>query len=162
MTERSTGFPRGYKEGLLSALSAGFFFVLVGAIFVTTPNLFDKIFTFFRGFDIVRVPNTSIRLPAPASPWVHSGVYSALALSGFVWSLFQIVVLVLRFVVYSPLSKKAETAGNLVFWLGANFLVRSFLNETTTPRTWFVFWTAIIMLLGVSIIVRAIILAVQR
>lgn len=162
MTERSKGFPRGYREGLLSALSAGFFFVLVGAIFVTTPNLLDKIFAFFRDFDIVRVPNTSIRLPAPASPWAHSGVYSALALFSFVWSLFQIVVLVLRFIVYSPLSKKTETVGNLVFWLGANFLIRSFLNETTTPRTWFTFWTTIVMLLGVSMIVRAIILAVQR
>jgi hypothetical protein len=162
LTERSKGFPRGYREGLLSALSAGFFFVLVGAIFVTTPNLLDKILAFFRDFDIVRVPNTPIRLPAPASPRAHSGVYSALALFSFVWSLFQIVMLVLRFIANSPLSKKTETAGNLVFWLGANFLVRSFLSETTTRSAWFEFWTAIIMLLGVSMIVRAIILAVQR
>lgn len=162
MSQRSRDFPRAYREGLLSALSAGVFFVLVGAIFMTTPNLFDKIFAFFRGFDIIRVPNTPIRLPAPASPWAHSGVYSALALFSFVWSLFQIVMLVLRFIVYSPPTKKAETAGNLVFWLGANFLIRSFLNVTTTSRTWFVFWTTIIMLLGVSMIVRAIVLAVQR
>ena len=162
MTERSTGFPRGYREGLLSALSAGFFFVLVGAIFVTTPNLLDKIFAFFRDFEIVRVPNTSIRLPAPASPAAHSGLYSALAMFSFIWSLFQIVILIFRFIVYSPLSRKTETAGNLVFWLGANFLVRSFLNETTRRGTWFEFWTAIIVLLGVSLIVRAIILAVQR
>jgi len=161
LNESSKGFLRRYREGLFSAISAGFFFILVGAIFITTPNLFDKTIDFFRDFDIVHVPNMEILLPAPASPRTHLVVYSAATLFSFVWGLIQLVILALRFVARSPLSKKAETVSDLVFWLGASFLIRTFLNETTTATTWFVFWAGVMMLIGVSLIIRAIILAVR-
>lgn len=161
LNESSKGFSRRYREVLFNAISAGVFFILVGAIFITTPNLFDKIIDFFRDFDIVRVPNMEILLLAPASPGTHLVVYSAATQFSFVWGLFQIVILALRFVARSPLSKKTETMSDLVFWLGASFLIRTFLNETTTATTWFVFWAGVIMLIGVSLIIRAIILAVR-
>lgn len=150
-----------YREGVFSAISAGFFFILVGAIFVTTPNLFSKILDFFGELDIVRVPHTKIFLPAPEFPRAHSVVYSAVTQFSFVWGLFQIVILALRFFAGSPLSKKAETVSNLVFWLGASFLAYTFLNETTTATTWFAFWAGVIMLIGLSLIIRAVILAVR-
>ncbi len=153
--------PTRYSEAVFSALSAGFFFVLVGAIFVITPNLFGKIVDFFQSFTIVRVPNTPIHLPAPTLPRAHTIVYSAVAQFSLVWGLFQIVLLVIRFMARSPLSKKAETAGNLVYWLGTNILVTTFLTELTTRTTWFAFWTTILMLVGVSLIVRAIVLALR-
>jgi len=80
----------------------------------------------------------------------------------FAMGLFQIVILLLRFIVRSQVGKKAETVSNLVFWLGASYLIRTLLIETTrfTATTgWFVFWAGIIMLIGASLIVRAIILA---
>lgn len=154
-------FPRRYREGVFSALSAGVFFILVGTIFVTTPDLFDKIQGFFRDFDIVRVPNTGILFPAPASPRNHSVLYSAVTQFSLVWGLYQIVVLGLRLVIRSPTNKKGETVSNLVFWLGASFLIPIFLNETTTRTTWFAFWAAAIMLIGVSLIIRAIVQAVR-
>lgn len=159
MRRSPKGSPSRYGEGVFSALSAGFFFVLVGAIFVITPNLFDMIIDFFQSFTVVSVPNTPVRLPAPAVPRAHTVVYSAMAQFSLVWGLFQIVLLVIRFVAGSPLTKKAETAGNLVFWLGTNFLVRTFLTELTTRTTWFAFWTTILMLAGVSLVVRAIVSA---
>ena len=161
MNESLKGFSRRYREGLFSAISAGVFFVLVGAIFVTTPNLFDKILAFFGNFDFVRVPNLGFSFPAPASPETHSVLYSAVTHFSLIWGLFQIASLALRFVVGSPFSKKAETASNLVFWLGASYLISTLLNEMTTRTTWFVFWAEIIMLIGVSLIIRAIILAVR-
>lgn len=164
MKESRTSFSPRYKEGLFSAISVGFFFVLVGAIFVTTPNLFDKILDFFGDFDLIRVPNQPARwlLPAPASPGAHPVVYLALERISWALGLFQIVVLALRFAARSQLSKKAETVSNLVFWLGAGFLISTFLNETTTATAWFVFGSAIIMLLGVSLIIRAIVLGAAR
>lgn len=146
-----------YGESLFSAISVGFLFVLVGAIFVTTPNLFNRILDFFRDFDLVRVPNQpGWLLPAPAVPGLHSVVYSAVEKFSYALGLFQIVVLALRFVARSPGSKKAENVSNLVFWLGTGFLTRTLLIETTR---WFVFWAGIIMLIGVSLVIRAIILA---
>ncbi len=163
MNESSEGFPPRYREGLFSAISVGFFLVLVGAIFVATPNLFDKIWDFFRDFDLVRVPNRpGWFLPAPAFPGAHSVIYLAAEQISLGLGLFQIAILVLRFVARSPWSKKAETASNLVFWLGAGLLIHTLVNETITATTWFVFWAGVIMLIGVSLITRAIVLAVAR
>ncbi len=161
LNESPKGFPSKYREGLFSAISAGVFFILVGAIFVSTPNLFDKIFAFFGDFDLVPVPNLGFSFPAPASPNTHSVLYSAVAQFSLIGGLFQIVILALRFIVNSPFSKKAETASNLVFWLGASYLISTLLNEMTTVETWFVYWAETIMLIGVSLIIRAIILAVR-
>jgi hypothetical protein len=135
---------------------------LIGALFLITPNLLDKTLAFFSDFDIMTVPNTKIvLLPAPASPGAHSAVYSAVTRFSLVWGLFQIVILSLRFIIYSSLGKKAETASNIVFWLGSSYLISTFLNETTTTTVWFVFWAQLIILLGASLVVRAIILAVR-
>jgi hypothetical protein len=150
-----------YGESVFSAISVGVFFILVGAIFVTTPNLFNKILDFFRDFIIVRAPNTVIFLPAPDSPSAHLLVYSAVTKYSFAWSFFQILVLTLRFFAGSPLSKKAETVSNLVFWLGTSLLTSQFLNETVTVTAWFVFWSGIIILCGVSLIIRGVILAIR-
>ena len=160
MNESSKFSSSKYREDLLSAISAGFFFILVGAIFVTTPNLFDATIAFFRDFDNVRVPHTkNLLLPAPVSPSAHSDLYSAVTKFSLIWGLYQIAILALRFIAHSPLSKKAETASNIVFWLGASYLINTFLIETTT---WFAFWATIIMLVGVSLIGRAVILAAMR
>jgi hypothetical protein len=149
-----------FRESIFSAISAGFFFILVGAIFVTAPNLFDNFIAFFGDFEIVSVPNTeNLLLPAPVSPSTHSDVYSAVTKFSLIWGLYQIVILALRFIAYSPLSKKAETTSNIIFWLGASYLINTLLIETTT---WFVFWTTIIMLAGVSMIGRAVILAARK
>jgi hypothetical protein len=163
LSETLKAFKPRYRESLFSAISAGFFFVLVGIIFVITPNLFDKIVTFFRDFDIVTVPHTrNFFLPAPAFLSAHSVVYLAVTQFCLVWGFFQVSILALRFVAHSPLDKKAETASNIVFWLGASYLVSTYLYESATLVKWFVFWSLIIMLIGVSLIVRAIILAVGR
>jgi len=151
-----------YRESLITGVSAGFFLILVGALFIMTPALFNRIMDFFNDFDMIRVTNTAIYLPAPARPLIHSVVYTAVERFGFAFGVFQVVILALRFAVRSTTEKKAETAGNLVFWLGLGYLTRSLLLEPTrwtALTTWFVFWAAILMLIGIGLIIRAIILA---
>jgi hypothetical protein len=148
---------RRYGERIVSAVSVGFFFILIGVIFLTTPNLFSRIIDFLQNFELVKVPNTVILLPAPRFPWAHSVVYSAWTQFSFVWSIFQAVILVLRFVVRSPLGKKAETVSNLVFWWGTSLLMRTFLHRAVTTTTWFVFWAGVLMICGLSLILRALI-----
>jgi hypothetical protein len=150
------------REGVISAVAAGFFFILIGAIFVMTPNLFHSIETFFRNFDTIKVPNTAIYLPAPRNPDLHTDVYAAAGTFCLVWGIFQIVLLGLRFATSSPYGKKAETVQHMVYWLGAYYLVVTFLNDTTTVKDWFVFWAMIIAWCGFSLIVRGIILAARR
>ena len=151
--------PRRYGEGLITAISVGFVFLLVGTIFIITPNLFDGILDFFKDFTIVDVQNSNWALPAPASPIDHVLVYEAAMQFSFALGLFQIIILALRFFAPSPWGKRSETFGNLVFWLGAGFLIQTFLLETTQ---WFVYCSTIIMLIGVSLIARAIVMAASR
>lgn len=166
MTESHGTFVYAYKyrESLIGAISAGFFLIMIGALFIITPRLFDRILDFFNDFDLVRVfPNSAIYWPAPRSPLTHSVVYTAVERFAFAFGVFQIVVLALRFAARSPINKKAETVGNLVFWLGLGYLIRTLLlGRTIWPSqltTWFVFWSAVLMLVGVTLIIRAIILA---
>lgn len=169
MNKSLEGFSHRHREGLISAISAGVFLILAGAIFINTPNLFSIIIDFFKDFDIVRVPNLeNVWLPAPMHPFSSTNrtVYTAVEQFSYVWGLFQLVILALRFVARSPLNKDAETVSNIVFWVGTGYLIRAFLIETirlpflTDPLArWFVFWAAIIMLIGVSLVIRAIVLA---
>ena len=151
--------PRKSQEGIFTAISAGFFFLLVGIIFVITPNLFGAIIDFFKDFKLVDVPHTDIVFPAPQFPGQHLTVYQAAGQFSVALAVFQIVILALRFVIPSAWTKRAETVGNFVYWAGASFLIQSFLIESTQ---WFVFWSTIIILVGVSLIVRAAVMAISR
>jgi hypothetical protein len=151
--------PRKYQEGLFTAISAGFFLLLVGAIFVITPNLFESIIDFFKDFKLVDVPNTNIIFPGPEFPGRHLTVYQAAGQVSAALCVFQIVILALRFVIPSSWGKRAETVGNFVYWAGSAFLIQLFLVDSTQ---WFVFWSTIIILAGVSLIVRAVVMAISR
>jgi hypothetical protein len=158
------GSSRRSRDGFISALSAGFFFILVGVLFIVTPNLFDSIVKFFQNFDVVQVPHftTGFVLPAPKNPAMHVTVYSAAAQFSLAWGLFLIGLLAVRILANSPLRKKAENASDIVYWLVNSYLITIFLNSTTTRQSWFAFWAAIIMLAGTTLLIRAAILAVIR
>lgn len=153
---------RGRKEGMISAISVGFFLVLVGIIFLTTPNIIDRASEFFRDLNATQVPNTNVILPAPLDPSAHVEIYSAVALFALVLGIFEVALLAMRFYVHSPIGKKADTAGDALFWLGTYYLITTVLTETVTITTWFAFWSEIIMLIGFSLIIRAVILASMR
>ena len=151
--------PRKHQDGLFTAISAGFFLLLIGTIFVITPNLFDSILDFFKDFKLVDVPNTNIVFLGPEFPGSHLTVYQAAGQASVALCVFQIVILALRFVIPSSWGKRAETVGNFVYWAGAAFLIQLFLVESTQ---WFVFWSTIIIIAGVSLIIRAVVMAISR
>jgi hypothetical protein len=147
-------------ETVITAISIGFFLVLVGILFAITPNLFGKIIDLLGDFKVVEViPNSNIMFLGPESPNAFSVVYVAAAQFSFALGVFQVFILALRFFYGSPWRKRAETVGNLVFWLGTGFLIQSFLIGLTQ---WFVFWSTVIMMIGVSLIARAGVMAVSR
>jgi hypothetical protein len=153
---------RRYGEGLLSAVAVGAVFILIGIVFVATPNLINDAGEFFSDFTTLQVPSTSIQLPAPAHPASHAQLYGAVAQFTLGISILQILMLALRLVLGSPIRRTAETVGNLVFWFGATYLIITLLNDATTVETWFMFWAAILVVLGVSMIARALALFVGR
>jgi hypothetical protein len=156
---KSEASSRRISEGLVSAFSAGAFLILLGVIIVTTPGFFDAAYNFVTGFSTVEVPSfPGLFLPAPKKPETYTVLYSAAWQFSLAWGIFLIALLAIRIAVRSPRQKKVENVSNIVFWLGANFLIGTFLNATTTLQLWFAFWAALIVLAGVSLIVRALIL----
>jgi hypothetical protein len=157
--EGSTQKPR---EGFISLFSAGFFLILIGMIFVTTPNFFAKMLSFFEDFRLIQVPNiaTGILLPAPRHPENHTTIYATASWFSFAWGIFLVALLAVRILFHSPLRKKAENVSDIFFSLTNSFLISNFLNEATTIVTWFTFWTLVIVLFGVSLIIRAAVLAI--
>ena len=154
----SEGFTRRNREGLLSAISAGFFLVLVGFIFIVTPNLYDKIVSFFQDLTLVNVgslPN-NIMLPQPSTIAQHVTVYTAVEQFSLVWGVFLVAMLAIRFLVSSPMRRRAENLSDIVFWFGTAYLIQTWLIGQSR---WIEFWALILMLLGISLIVRAVFLA---
>ncbi len=156
------------REWIFGAASAGFFLILIGVIFIATPGLFDKTLNFFRDYltaedklNLVRVfPDIgSFVLPAPVNPARHTDLYTADMFFALAWGIFQMLIVVTRFALGSPIAKKAETASDIVFWLGTAYFIKTMLIDTTM---WFEFWAILIMLGGISLIVRALILAAGR
>ena len=163
MTENNDIHPR-YQEGIFTAISIGFCLLLVGALFIITPDLISNVVDFFKDFGIVDVPNTDIIFMAPESPANHSVVYQAAGQFSIALAIFQVIILALRFVIPSSLNKKSESVSSLVYWIGASVLTQAFLidNAFVTLTNWFEFWSLIIVMGGVSILTRTAFMAIVR
>ena len=151
---------RGPGESIVSAISVGAVFILIGLVFVLAlPNsLWDQTIAFFRNFTSRQVPGIGITLPAPINPGGHAVFYTAVFQFSLGLAFLQILVLALRIGFGSRIHKIAETVGNLVFWFGASYLVNMYLNSSTTLNIWFAFWATILIVLGLSIVARAAVL----
>ena len=171
MNQGSRGYTHGHYEGILSAISVGFFLILIGTIFVTTPNLLHNVDTFLNHFNTIQVGNTNTYVPAPQDLPIYIDAYLAVYLAArefsLIWGVFLIAALGARFLLDSPLRRKAENIGDIVFWLGATYLIQTFLVVPTQTSiidntNWFKFWAGVVMFIGVSLIARSIFLAVVR
>ena len=146
-------------EGIFTAVSFGFFILVLGILFVSTPDLFGKIADFFGDLSLEEISNSGVYLPAPEDPRSHLVLYNVMGVVSIAGVVFQAIMLVLRFVVSSLWAKRSETMGNFVYWIGVAFLVQWFLIDNTQ---WFVFWSGILMAAGVSLIARAGVMAVSK
>jgi hypothetical protein len=160
--------PRGLdnkkKESLFSAIYIGSILILLALILIIhlPISLFDRVMDFFTSLTLAQVPGTSVFLPAPINPAAHRELYGAIFQFAIGIGIIEILVLVLRVVLGSPISRKAETVENIVFWLGAGYLVNTYLMNMTLPTEWFVFWAGIVMIFGLSLIARAFVLLAKR
>ena len=140
------------KRDILGLASFGFFLLLIGVIWIITPNLHQKIIDFFNDFKRTEEVFPNVFLPAPEHLERHTEVYTALARFCFVFGLFQIVILVLRLFLREPPDRIAGTFSGMVFWLGASF-VSNLLADRAVDWFGFVGW--IIVLIGLALVVRS-------
>ncbi len=163
MNETSRTILHRHREGLLTAVSVGFFFVLIGMLFVTVPDLLDSVFRFLNSsnWTLPAFPGTSnVFLPVPKNLSSNQTVYSAALQFSLIWGIFLIAMLIARFASSSPNRRKAENLGDIVFWLGAAYLIQTWLIDTRIDlKVWYGFWSSIVILGGIGLIARAIFLA---
>jgi hypothetical protein len=155
---------------MLAAVSAGLFFILVGTLFATRPALYDSLRTFFSSDSWQTnqtVNNSTIVLPVPKNPSNYNEIYDAVLAFSLAWGIFQVLKLAFRFLIGSTARRKAGTVQSAVFWFGASYLINTYLltaySSASTARTgWFLFWAALIILVGLALIARATALALLR
>jgi hypothetical protein len=142
-------------EGLITALAVGGFLIILGLVFALTPGITDKTTVFFNDLTTVtrQLGSSTINLPAPAHPAEHLDFYTALMNFFLGVGVLEIVILALRLAVHSRIRRIGETAGNLVFWLGAAAVANVYLLAGTL-NGWFQFWSVLIVVFGVSLVAR--------
>ena len=152
------------KESLFTAIYIGAIFIIIALVYYIhlSDNLWDSLVNFFTSLTLAPVPATGISLPAPANPSAYLNLYTAAFQFSLALGILEIVILMLRVGLHSPVTRKAETIENIVFWLGASYLVTTYLVNMTQSSEWFVFWAGIIMIFGLSLIARAFVLLAKR
>jgi len=140
------------KPDILGLASAGFFFLLIGFIWIVTPNLPEKVVDFFKDFKLKEEIFPNVFLPVPAHH--HPVVYKAVVRFCFVFGLFQIFILALRFAFREPADKIAGAFSGVVFWSAASFLANMLSDRTIK---WSVFLGWIIVLIGLSLVIRSLV-----
>lgn len=152
-----------YNEGLITALAVGGFFIILGVVFGLIPGVWQATNAFFKDITATQYQygSTTISLPAPANPAAHADFYSAVMYFCLGIGVLQIIILALRLMVHSRFRRVSETVGNLIFWFGAAVCVDLFLLAATLTG-WFQFWSALILVIGISVIIRALLHLARR
>ncbi len=150
------------KESLVTALYVGAIFIILALIFILNTGVWGRLVDFFSTLTLAQVPGTTISLPAPLNPAIHTQLYNSAFQFSIGLGVLEIIILAIRILLHSPLARKAETIENLVFWLGTSYLIIAYLVNMTLQTEWFVFWAGIILIAGFSLLTRAFILIVGR
>jgi hypothetical protein len=162
-TSSSRHWP-GYHENLLEAISVGFFLLLVGFLFITNANLYGDLVKFVTNIKVESVSRSNIYLPIPQGLANYESIYVVAREFSLIWGIFLIALIGARLILGSATRRLAQNLGDIAFWLGAAYLIQLFLVTPTQAgtidsRTWLAFWALIIMLIGISLLVRACFLA---
>jgi hypothetical protein len=153
------------KESLFSALYIGALFIIIALIYYIhlSDNLWNELVDFFSSLTLATVPTTGISLPAPSNPAAFTTSLYVVAFQFCIAiGILEIVILLLRITLHSPVSRKAETIENLVFWLGASYLIITYLVNMTITSEWFVFWAGIVLIFGLALVARSFVLLAKR
>jgi hypothetical protein len=152
------------KESLITALWVGTVFIILAAVYYgnASANLWDGLVNFFTSLTLAPLPTTGISLPAPSDPTAYLNLYNAAFQFCLGIGILEMGILGLRVGMHSPLSRKAETIENIVFWLGTSFLVVAYLEKMTLVTEWFVFWAGVIFIFGLALLTRAIVILTTR
>jgi len=140
---------RHRHDNYAGAISFGAFLILVGILYLTTPNLLGEARAFINDLKPVQLAPNIWWLEPSAN---HPVLYNAAQQFCYIFGLVQVVILGLEFAKKESVRRKARTFSHIIFWVGAGYV---FGMLSIGTFTWVPFLGALVVLVGVSIIVRA-------
>jgi hypothetical protein len=150
------------RTNWLGLASFGFFLLLIGTIWVANPSRLAKDVEAFvkpENWRLTAVIQNStignVTLPEPIEGQTYPDLYTAVMQFCFVFGVFSIVVLVLRFTFHEPIDRKADTVSSIAFWLAAGYFAS--LLIASPPIGWFGFVAGIIISGGLAIVASSIV-----
>jgi len=141
-----------YRRDEIGWISFGAFLIILAAIYLTTPNIIREVENFVLDFRLVQVFD-NFWWPVPSSN--HAVLYTAAQRFCYAFGLVELGILGLRFAKKASIHGKAGTLSSVVFWLGAGYVL-GLLSQG--GLSWLSFIGALIIVVGISIVVRALIL----
>jgi hypothetical protein len=150
------------KESLVTYVYVGAIFIILALIFILNTGISGRIVNLFSSLTLAQVPGTNIALPTPSTTAAHTQLYHIAFQFTISLGVLEIITLMVRILLHSPIARKAETIQNLVFWLGTSFLIITYLVNIKLQTEWFVFWAGIILIGGLSLVTRALIILLAK
>ena len=146
----------GYHREDTGWISFGAFLIIIAVIYLKTPGLLSEAKAFVADFRLVELFQKFWWF-VPSSN--HPVLYYAAEQFCYAFGLVQILVLGLDFARRSSTHRKAQTLSSIVFWLGAGYIL-SLLSQGVL--TWLSFIAGLVILVGISIVDRALVLVFAR
>jgi len=144
---------RRYREDdHAGGISFGIFLILIAAFYIANPNLLSEVTQFIRDFKLVPISGNFSWLEPSGD---HPVLYNAAAEFCYIFGLVQVGVLALMFAWRSSIRGKARIFSDVIFWLSAGY---AFGMLSSAKLAWISFVGALIILLGLSIVIRSSIL----
>jgi len=152
MASQSPAWRDTYERDDTGWVSFGAFLIIIAIVYLTTPNIVEEVNSFLHDFQMVQIFDNFWWF-APSTS--HPVVYRAAEKFCYLFGVLQIGIIALKFAKRASIHAKAETASSIVFWLGLGYII-SLLEQA--GLSWISFLAALIILVGVSIIIRSLIL----
>jgi hypothetical protein len=143
---------RHRQDDYAGAISFGAFLILVAVFYLTIPSLLSEARSFIHDFRPVEISQNFWWLEPSTN---HPVLYNTAAQFCYLLGLVQFVVLALLFTKKSSVRRKARTFSDIIFWLGAGYVFSILSNGMLA---WMPFLGALIVLVGISIVIRSTIL----
>jgi hypothetical protein len=135
----------------ITLASVGFFILLLGAIWLFTPNLAEEAVSFARDLAANR-QNLAENIVLPAPVENHPALYTAAMQFCFIFGAFQVVMLAIKLFLGEKSRRAVDGAPGIAFL----FVAGCFLSLLTSESVaWFGFIAGMIVSTGVAIVVAS-------
>lgn len=141
-------------QDILGAVTFGLLIILVAILFVITPNIIPAIINFVTDFAFLEV-YPGFFFWAPQNPANHLLLYNTI-FQFFIGTLvINIVVLFLRIIFKDTYRRQVESAGGLIFGIGAIWAAYNLLNNYTLAGAFTAFGGYILIIGGLSLVISS-------